>query len=189
MTLLPSLSASLHGALLLGRGKAHGVLLMESDARGVARSFWALFFALPSVVYLATTDWPPNTVPPHAVLLLVRHAAVFVVAWLGFAVFSHRVAARMGRAPLWPRMIVAWNWCGVPENMLLVVGVLPGAMGAPHIVDQVAQVATFGWALWIEWFAIRLAFSAGPLLAAWLVMVDQSIGVLVTLAAAAFSGQ
>jgi hypothetical protein len=188
MTLLPSLSASLHGALLLGRGKAHGVLLMQADARGVARSFWAIFFALPSVAYIATTEFPSDMHRPAAFLFLIRHLTVFVVAWLGFAVFSHRLAGRIGRGPLWPRMIVAWNWCGVPENMLVFLGVLPGALGAPHIVDQVAQVATFGWAIWIEWFVFRLTFGAGPLLAVWLVMVDQSIGVLVTLLSAQLAG-
>ena len=189
MRLFHAISASLHGAVLLGRGQARGVLLMSADARGVARSFWAILFCLPMVLYIATVDWPDGALPAHAVLLLVRHAMVFVVAWLGFAAFSHRMAPRVGRAHLWPRMIVAWNWCGVPENLLVFLGVLPGAMGAPHIVDQAAQVVTFGWALWIEWFAIRLAFGAGPLLAAWLVMVDQSIGVVVTLVDIALSGQ
>jgi len=189
MNLKTSLSAGLHGAQLLARGKAHGVLFMEADARGVARSFWAIPFALPSVAYIATTDFPADIHRPAALLFLIRHLAVFIVAWLGFAVFSHRLAGRTGRGPLWPRMIVTWNWCGVPENMLVFVGMLPGALGVPHILDQAAQVVTFGWAIWIEWFVFRLTFGAGPLLAMWLVMVDQSIGVLATLLAEAFSGR
>ncbi len=181
MRLYQSLSVSLHGALMLARGHARGILLMEIDPKGVARSFWAIPMALPSVLYMATLDWPNGVAPPHALLLLARHGLVFLVAWLAFAAFTHRLAPRVHRAHLWAPMIVAWNWCSVPENMLLVLGTIPGTLGAPHIVDQVAQVATFGWALWIEWFAIRLAFGAGPLLATWLVLVDQSIGVLVTL--------
>ncbi len=183
MTLTQSLSSGLGGAMLLARGEARGILLIEADPDGTARSFWAIPFSLPSVLYLSTLDWPRHRTPVQVLHALAIHAIVFVVAWLAFAVLSHRLAPRFRRAHLWPRMISAWNWCGVPENLLLVLGCVPGLLGAPHIVDQVSQVATFGWALWIEWFAFRLAFGAGPLLAAWLVMVDQSIGVVVTLAA------
>ena len=171
--------------MMLARGQPRGILLMEIDPKGVARSFWAIALALPSVLYMATLGW--SDVTPHPFLLLGRHGLMFLVAWLAFAAFTHRMAPRFRRAHLWAPMIVAWNWCSVPENMLLVMGTIPGTLGAPHIVDQVAQVATFGWALWIEWFAIRLAFGAGPVLATWLVLVDQSIGVLVTLLDAGFS--
>ena len=181
MTLSQSISAGLHGALLLARGQGRGILLIEADPFGVTRSFWAIPFSLPAVLYMAVMDWKTGAPPPHAFQILARHTIVFVVAWLAFAVVSHRVAPRFKRAHLWPQMISAWNWCGVAENLLLVVGFVPGLLGVPHIVDQAAQAATFGWALWIEWFAIRLAFGAGPLLAAWLVMVDQSIGLLLTL--------
>jgi hypothetical protein len=176
--LYQSLSIGLHGALMLARGQHRGLLFMEAGARGVARSFWALPMCLPSVLYMVTLDWRNGALPPHALLILLRQAMVFGAAWLAFAVFSHRIAPRVRRGHLWPSMIVAWNWCQVPENMLLVLGTVPGTLGAPHLVDQVAQVATFGWALWIEWFAIRLAFSAGPLLATWLVMLDQTFGIL-----------
>jgi hypothetical protein len=188
MTLYQSLSVSLHGALMLARGQVRGILLMQFDATGVARSFWAIPMALPSVLYLATVDWTVGAPPPHALLILARHGLTFLVAWLAFAAFTHRIAPRLKRAHLWPPMIVAWNWCSVPENMLLVVGTLPGTFGAPHIVDQAAQVATFAWAMGIEWFAFRLAFGAGPLLAIWLVLVDQSIGLLVMVLGRALAG-
>ncbi len=178
MSLYKSLSVSLHGAMMLARGQARGILLMNFDARGIARSFWAIPMALPSVLYLATLEWPHGSPSPHALLDLVRQGLIFVLGWLAFAALTHLIAPRLNRAHLWVPMIVAWSWCNVPEAMLMVLGTIPGTLGAPPIVDQAAQVATFGWALWIEWFALRLAFGAGPLLAVWLVMVDQSIGLL-----------
>lgn len=187
MSLFRSLVSSVHGALLLARGQPRGIMTMEIGARGVARSFWAIPLSLPPVLYLATLDWPDGAPPPHFGIELLRHGAVFVVAWLAYAAFTHRIAGRLDRPVLWAPMIVAWNWCGVPENMLLVLGTFPGSLGAPHLVDQVAQLATFGWAVWIEWFAIRLAFGASPLLAVWLVLVDQSLGILFTLADLALS--
>ena len=35
-----------------------------------------------------------------------------------------------------------------------------------------------GWALWLEWYATRLAFGVGPLNAVGLVLLDQSIGIM-----------
>jgi hypothetical protein len=37
---------------------------------------------------------------------------------------------------------------------------------------------TFGWALWLEWYAIRLALQVGALTAVLLLAVDFSIGVI-----------
>ena len=179
MSAYQSMSVSLHGALMLARGQARGMLLMDIDTKGIARSFWAIPMSLPSVLYLATLDWPNGVPPPHVVADLARQGLSFVVAWLAFAAATHAIAPRLKRSHLWVPMIVAWSWCNVPENMLMVLGTIPGTLGAPHILDQVAQVATFGWALWIEWFAFRLAFGAGPVLATWLLLMDQSIGMAV----------
>ena len=188
MTFYQSLSLSLHGALMLARGQVRGILLLQFDPAGVARSFWAIPMALPSVLYLATLDWTTAAPPPHPFLMLTRQGLTFLVSWLAFAAFTHRIAPRLKRAHLWAPMIVAWNWCSVPENLLMVLGTLPGTLGAPHMVDQAAQVATFAWAIGIEWFAFRLAFGAGPLLAVWLVLVDQSIGLLVIVLSQALTG-
>ena len=43
------------------------------------------------------------------------------------------------------------------ENLLLVVGGIPGLLGAPPIIDEAAQIVAIGWALWIEWFATKQA--------------------------------
>ena len=180
MNLATSVVAGLRGAMLLTVGQARGILLIEADPRGAGRSFWAIAFCVPIVVGLRLLE-VGSPLPAAPLRAIARHVLVFVVAWLLFALISHAVAPHLRRMHLWPHMIAAWNWCGVTENALLLIGTVPGLLGAPHVVDQAAQIFTFGWALWLEWYAIRLAFGAGPLLAAWLVMVDQTIGLAVTL--------
>jgi hypothetical protein len=71
-----------------------------------------------------------------------------------------------------------WNWCNVIEGLIVIVGGVPGALGAPAIIDQACELTTIGWALWLEWYAIRLAFGVGPLAAVGLVLLDQSIGIM-----------
>jgi hypothetical protein len=87
------------------------------------------------------------------------------------------LAPLIGRAERWGRFIAVWNWCNVIEGVLVVVGGIPGTFGAPAIVDQVCELITIGWALWLEWYATRLAFAVGGATAAWLVLLDQSIGI------------
>ncbi len=181
MKLTSSIDAGLRGAILLTLGQPRGILLIDIDQRGVNRSFWAIAFCLPAVVCLRMLDWIGGPLPAAPIHAMALHVVAFVVTWLLFAVLTHRLAPRLSRMALWPIMIAAWNWCSVTEHGLLLLGCLPGFFGAPPIVDQAAQVFTFGWALWVEWFAFRLAFGAGPLLAVWLVMVDQSIGMGVAL--------
>ncbi len=180
MSTYQSMSVSLHGAMLLARGQARGVLMMDIAPSRVARCLWAIPLSLLPVLYLATLDWPNSVAGSTIVVTLVRESLIFAVAWLAFMVITHRIALGLNRGPLWAPMIVAWAWCNVPENLLMVLGTLPGTLGAPHIVDQVAQIVTFGWALWIEWFAFRVTFRIGPLLAVWLVMIDQSTGLFFT---------
>ena len=90
----------------------------------------------------------------------------------------HRLVGAMGLARRWPRCIALWNWCNVIEYMLLVMFSIPGLLGAPALLDESAQLVAVGWALWLEWFAFRLALGIGTLPAVGLVAVDVSIGVI-----------
>jgi hypothetical protein len=65
----------------------------------------------------------------------------------------------------------------VIEGVLVVVGGIPEAFGVPPVVDQACELVSIGWALWLEWYATRLAFGVGPMTAVWLVVLDQSIGI------------
>ena len=50
-----------------------------------------------------------------------------------------------------------WNWCNVVQYLLLVLAGLPLLLGAPDWIDQTAGLVALGWALWLEWFAARVA--------------------------------
>jgi len=43
---------------------------------------------------------------------------------------------------------------------------------------ETCQVIALGWALWLEWFAARVALELGPLPAAGLVALDVALGLL-----------
>jgi len=173
-----SVTAGLYAALLLARGRIEGLSLVAADAHAAGRSFWALVPCLSIVVgmrLLAVAPAAPGLSLAHA---LARDVLVFAVSWFAYALLSHRVARALGIPQRWPRFIAAWNWCNVLENLLVLLGALPGVLGAPTIIDQACQLFALGWALWIEWYATRTALGVAALVAVWLVMVDETIGLM-----------
>ena len=178
MSSVSTVTLGLNAALRLARGRADGVVLLPDDRKTVVRSFWSIALCLPSVVCRLLMSWLDTGVPADAAHVLGREIIVFVVGWLVFVEITHRLAPMIGRAERWGRFIAVWNWCNVVEGLLVILGGVPGLLGAPAIVDQASELITIGWALWLEWYATRLAFGVGPRAAVGLVLLDQSVGIL-----------
>jgi hypothetical protein len=181
---MSGLSAAIH----LARGQPGPVADLPAEASDVAQSFVTVALASVPLVTLRLMLWAAGDgIPANAIHLLLHDLLVFVVSWLGFIVITHRLADRLGRAPLWPRFVILYNWCNVVANSLVLLGAIPELLGAPAIIGQVSQVVVAGWALWLSWYLIRLTLRTGPLLALYLVLVEQTIGISFTIAAATFA--
>ena len=187
MSSVSTVTLGLHAAWRLARGRADGVVLVPDDRKTIVRSFWSIALCLPSVICRLLMSWLDTGVPADATHVLGREIIVFVVGWLVFVEVTYRLAPLIGRAERWGRFIAVWNWCNVIEGLLIIVGGIPGMLGAPAIVDQACELVTIGWALWLEWYATRLAFGVGPLAAVGLVLLDQSIGIVLASLAAMLS--
>jgi len=180
--------SGLAAAIRLARGQPGLIADLRAEPSDVGRSFITVALASAPLVVLRLMLWmSADGVPANAVHLLLHDLLVFVVSWLGFIVITHRLAERLGRAPLWPRFVILYNWCSVVVNSLVLLGVLPELLGAPPVISQVCQVVVAGWALWLSWYLIRLTLRTGPLLALYLVLVEQTIGISFTIAAATFA--
>jgi hypothetical protein len=178
MSSVSTVSLGLHAALRLARGRADGVVLVPDDRKTIVRSFWSIALCLPSVIGRLLMSWTDTGIPADAAHLAAREVIVFVLGWLVFVELTHRLAPVIGRAERWGRFIAVWNWCNVVEGLLIVVGGIPGTFGAPAILDQACELIAVGWALWLEWYATRLAFGVKPITAVGLVLLDQSIGIM-----------
>ena len=179
MTAVPARSG-LRSALLLACGRPEGLADIPSDMDGAARSFRAAAVALPLFLLLLATEGPLLS-PPGLTLQVLGYA----IAWAGYAVLSHRLVGALGKGARWPRFIAIWNWVNVVQYLLLLAGALPTLAGAPDWLAQTAALAAQGWALWLEWYAIRLALdTTGPLAAA-VMAPDVLLGVVLALAMAA----
>lgn len=187
-----SLAGGLVAALMLARGRAEGALLAGTDRLAVIRSFWAIGACVPIILALRLTGAAPGAGSGTSALAsgrgLLHDVLVLAVGWLGFVLASHRVATILQRADRWPRFIVVWNWCNVLGNALVLLGAIPDLLGAPTILGEAAQLFALGWALWIEWYAIRIVLGVSALAAVWLVMLDETIGLLAALLGMALGG-
>jgi hypothetical protein len=172
-----SIASGMHAAFLLARGRPDGLQYADSDVAGAARSFWAIAVALPAFICLRLLSGNAGPVPAHDFALDLLS---YIIGWIGFALLSRPVVEAMGCAPRWPRFIVVWNWCNVIQYLLLVLAAVPGLLGAPALVQETVSLIAIGWALWLEWFAIRLALEVSTLPAIGLVGLDLSIGLALT---------
>ena len=170
---------ALQGAFLLARGRPDGLLLITAPPeaeRAAARSFWAIAVCLPGFLCLHLLDWADGGMPAAPAQSLTLDLLGYVIGWLGFAVLSHQLAGGMGRARLWLRFIAVWNWCSVVQYLMLVVAALPSLLGLPEMLVETAWLVAMGWALWLEWYATRLALAVPGGTAAALVGLDFALG-------------
>jgi hypothetical protein len=185
MALTGAVANGLSGAFLLARGRADGLARVQRDSappvgveRAAIRSFWAVAISAPALVGMRLIDWTASGTPAQPLHALALDLLVFVVGWTGYAVLSRAVVERLGRARRWAGYLTVWNWCNVVQYVLLLVGSLPVLFHAPEPVSQAAALVVLGWALWLEWFATRLALDLSGAAAAGLVMLDLSVGLL-----------
>jgi hypothetical protein len=187
MNAVSAVTLGLFAAVRLACGRADGVVLVPGDRNTIIRSFWSIALCVPSVICRLLMAWAETGIPADAAHLLAREVIVFILGWLVFVEVTYRLAPAIGRAERWGRFIAVWNWCNVIEGILVVIGGIPGTLGAPPIVDQACELVMIGWALWLEWYATRLAFGVGRMTAVGLVLLDQSIGIMLASLAALIS--
>ena len=174
------LGTSLHGAFLLACGRPDGLALIaappDEEMAVASRSFWAAAVCLPAFLCLHLLDWATGPMPAEPGHSLLLDLLGYVIGWTGFALLSHRLAESMGRAALWPRFIATWNWCNVIQYLMLVAAGLPAILDLPPLLTQTAWLVAMGWALWLEWYATRLALVLPGGAAAAMVGLDFSVG-------------
>jgi hypothetical protein len=183
MRALASFRAGLGAALVLARGHADGIRLLDmdpADQMAVAGySFWAAAFCLPAFIALRALEWLDGGVPEAPMHGVALDLFGYAVGWAGFALLSRSIAGWLGRGRLWPRFVTVWNWCNVLQYVVLVIATVPPALGLPDLVGETVWLVAMGWALWLEWFATRAALEISGRYAAGLVFLDVALGALV----------
>jgi len=170
------IAVSLAGAVLLGRGRPDGLLLIEDTPEGAWRSFLAAFICLPAFLALRFFAWASFGMPDGLGRALFAEVTGYAIAWVAFALVSLQLAGFWGRAAEWPRFIAAWNWTNVVQYLVLLALAVPAMLGLPQAFGQLLTLAGLAYAVWLEWFVARNALGVTGGQAAALVGVDLALG-------------
>ena len=170
---------SFTGALRLASGRPDGVERFGNDVRSATRSFWAAAVAFPIYAATVVLSWQQDRWP-----IAVGHSAaletfIYLVSWAGYAVISHALLGALGLQQRWPRFIAVWNWVNVVQYILLLLAAVPGAAHAPAMFSETCLLVAQGWALWLEWYAIRLALEVSGLQAILVMAPDVLLGLFI----------
>lgn len=175
-----AITAGLLGALLLGRGRAEGLALMETTPAGALRSFAAAAICLPAFLGLRLVGWATMATPPDGLLRpLAAELTGYVYGWVLFVLVCLPVIATWGRAALWPRFVVAWNWISVVQYLVQIGLAAVLLIGPPSILAQGLTLAVIGYSLWLEWFMARAVLGISGARATGLVVMDLSLGLFI----------
>ncbi len=173
-----AIAAGLQGAWLMARARPSGLLLFETTPAGAARSFLALAFCLPVNLVLRLPAPTGSAISLRALLLEVLG---FFIIWFGFLLVSHRLASAIGREAQWPRFLAAWNWSQVVQYAALLLVTVPlEVLGVHAGIGQALGLAVFGYAVWLEWYVVRLSLGLPGVGAAGFVLIDLAITLIVS---------
>jgi len=185
----PSIANGLAAALLFARGRSVGLALLPAGLETARHSFVAALICLPVFLGLRLLSWAVQGQPPNG--LAVALAAEFigyVLGWVAFAIVSKAMADQAQRSANWLQFIAAWNWSNVVQYALLLVLMVPTALGLPSWVANVLGLVAVGYAMWLEWFVTRVALGVAGATAVMFVLLDLALGLFIGGIAAHIAG-
>ena len=143
-------------------------------------SFLAAAICLPLFIVLRLIAWWAQGAPPSGVLTALAGEVVgYSLGWVGFALASRLLAERAKCAGQWPQFIAAWNWSNIVQYLLLVVLLIPTALGLPAWLGNAMGLAAVGYAMWLEWFVTRTVLGVQSATAVMFVVLDLALGLFI----------
>ena len=173
---------ALVGALRLARGDRGGLACFDRSLDGFWRSFRAAVICYPLYLVLLTmrvsvAEWERS----GGGRIITVETIGYVVAWVAFPILMLTVTRWIGRGGRFFDFMVPYNWCQVPQSALFVLVGLESGSGvvntrASEALDIVAALATLVY----EWYIARVALETTGAAAAFVVLVDLVLGVVIS---------
>ena len=170
---------ALAGTLRLAIGDRGALACFDRSLDGFWRSFRAAVICYPLYLVLLAmritlAEWERS----GGWHIVTVETIGYVIAWVAFPLLMLNVTRVIGRAHRYFDFMVPYNWCQVPQSVLLVlVGIESetGILGAQasETIDVVAAFATLVY----EWYIARIALETTGSAAAFVVLVDLVLGV------------
>jgi len=176
------IAAGVRAAWLLARGRAEGLRFTLLSPEGAARSFWAGAICLVPFLLIRAMGGEGIVTDALSVQLIG-----YVLGWVAFPLAALSLVDASGRGPLWPLFVAAWNWANLAQYAVLLGAALLGSILPPEFA-RVLILASFAYALWIEWFVAKVALDVSGFRAGIFVMADMAIGLFIASVVTRLSG-
>ena len=173
---------ALAGSLRLARGDRGGLACFDRSLDGFWRSFRAAVIAYPLylvllVMRVTVEEWQGS----GGWRIVTVETIGYVIAWVAFPLLMLTVTRWIGRSHRFFDFMVPYNWCQVPQSALFVLVGLESESGmlgtqASEAIDIVAAIATLVY----EWYIARVALETTGSAAAFVVLVDLVLGVVIS---------
>lgn len=185
----PTIINGLASALLFARGRPEGLALIPPGMDSARHSFLAAAVCLPIFVVLRLVAWLAQGAPPAGIpVAMAGELAGYALGWVGFALASKLLADQAQRGGNWPQFIAAWNWSNIVQYLLLVLLLIPSALGAPSWIANALGLTAVGYAIWLEWFVTRTVLGVQSATAVMFVVLDLALGLFIGGVTARISG-
>lgn len=179
----PDLRNGLVAAWRLGSGRADSMAALfpgkesaDAVARIAVRSFAALLFCLVPLTLIEAGQLRAGALPPPHWHALTAVLLGNLASWFGFLAITHAMALRRGVGPAWPRFAALWNWSNLTQAVLLVVASVPAWLPfLPPAFGVAVWLIFAGWAVMVEWVAVRLGLGLSRAITTALVALDLAM--------------
>lgn len=166
--------------LASGRADAVAALFTEpvspdAVARIAVRSFAALAFCLAPLAIIEASPIHLGIVAKPYWHAVTADLLSELASWLGFLAAVHAIAARRGVGAAWPRFVALWNWSNLTQAALLAVAVVPVWLPVPAVFDVAIRLIFVGWAVMVEWVAIKLSLGLSRAITTALVALNVTL--------------
>ncbi len=175
-------SLAFAGAWRLAHGDRGGLTCFDRSLDGFWRSFRAAAITYPLYLMLLTmrvsvVEWERS----GGWWIVIVETIAYVIAWVAFPLIMLDLTRRIGRANRFFDFMVPYNWCQVPQSALFVlvgIGTESRILSsrAGESLDIVAVIATLVY----EWYIARVALDTTGSAAAFIVIVDLSLGIIIS---------
>jgi len=181
------ITLGLYGAFRLALLDVRGMAYFNCTEAGFWRSFTAAAIAAPGFVALTILHLlhQPGMEMLEAVggfRVFFIEAIAYVIGWVAFPLAIFYIAAVLDRQKEFIRFVVAYNWSGVVQIVVLVpivslnaYEILPESIGA--VLSMAITLALF----YYQWFIAKTALKITAAPAAMVVCIDVALSILITI--------
>ena len=170
----------IYGAYRLCRFDAHGLAYFNASRQGFWRSFFAAVLIAPAAFLITAVHSDGVAVQAGPLRIALIEGLAYVILVFAYPVVVHPLCRLLDREPNYITYVIAYNWAGVIQNLLVLpVALLAHSGVLPSALANLAELAIMGVTLVMSWYIAKAALRVPSGMAVAFVAVDMVISLVV----------